>query len=196
MFRARRKWTSSTSWSSRLNRFVFWRGSELVSILNTLACIKSDKFGRWLMFHPSFFCRRKDLSVWRTLVAGGTAGIFNWLVAIPPDVLKSRLQIGEESSLIFGDLLQSSITLWMWYDLLINLTMHLVLLTAPEGKYPNGMRSVLAELMREEGIFALYKGVTPVLLRAFPANAVSLWSLSSEYPSHSVFSKMLNGWQW
>ena len=47
-------------------------------------------------------------------------------------------------------------------------------LTAPEGKYPKGMRSVFAEMMREEGIFALYKGVTPVLLRAFPANAVSI----------------------
>jgi solute carrier family 25 carnitine/acylcarnitine transporter 20/29 len=78
---------------------------------------------------------RMDLSAWRTLFAGGMAGIFNWLVAIPPDVLKSRLQ------------------------------------TAPEGTYPKGMRSVFAELMREEGIFALYKGVTPVMLRAFPANA-------------------------
>lgn len=78
---------------------------------------------------------RKELSAWRTLFAGGSAGIVNWLVAIPPDVLKSRLQ------------------------------------TAPHGKYPNGIRSVFAELMREEGLFALYKGVTPVMLRAFPANA-------------------------
>jgi len=46
---------------------------------------------------------------------------------------------------------------------------------APNGKYPNGIRSVLAELMHEEGLFALYKGVTPVMLRAFPANAVSTW---------------------
>jgi len=78
---------------------------------------------------------RKDLSVWRTLFAGGMAGVFNWLVAIPPDVLKSRLQ------------------------------------TAPEGTYPNGIRSVFREMLREEGVFALYKGVTPVMLRAFPANA-------------------------
>jgi len=34
------------------------------------------------------------LSAWRTLFAGGSAGIVNWLVAIPPDVLKSRLQTG------------------------------------------------------------------------------------------------------
>jgi solute carrier family 25 carnitine/acylcarnitine transporter 20/29 len=78
---------------------------------------------------------RSDLSVGRTLFAGGMAGIFNWMVAIPADVLKSRLQ------------------------------------TAPEGTYPKGIRSVFKQLMKEEGIFALYKGATPVFLRAFPANA-------------------------
>lgn len=76
-----------------------------------------------------------ELSVPRILFAGGMAGIFNWAVAIPPDVLKSRFQ------------------------------------TAPAGKYPNGFRDVLRELIREEGIRSLYKGFTPVMLRAFPANA-------------------------
>ncbi|KER21719.1 hypothetical protein T265_10025 [Opisthorchis viverrini] len=76
-----------------------------------------------------------ELSVGKTLFAGGMAGIFNWLVAIPPDVLKSRYQ------------------------------------SAPEGRYPNGIRSVFSELIAKEGFFALYRGVTPVLLRAFPANA-------------------------
>jgi len=78
---------------------------------------------------------RKDLSPLSTLFAGGMAGIFNWAVAIPPDVLKSRLQ------------------------------------TAAPGQYPNGIRSVFKELMANEGILALYKGFTPVMLRAFPANA-------------------------
>jgi len=78
---------------------------------------------------------RSDLSTWRTLFAGGMAGIFNWLVAIPPDVLKSRFQ------------------------------------TAPEGTYPKGIRDVFKKMMKEEGIFALYKGTAPVMLRAFPANA-------------------------
>ncbi|XP_047482671.1 mitochondrial carnitine/acylcarnitine carrier protein-like isoform X2 [Penaeus chinensis] len=76
-----------------------------------------------------------ELSPVRTLVAGGTAGMFNWLVAIGPDVLKSRLQ------------------------------------TAPEGKYPNGIRSVFVDIMRTEGPRALFKGVAPVMIRAFPANA-------------------------
>lgn len=39
--------------------------------------------------------RSSQLGVGRTLFAGGMAGIFNWLVAIPPDVLKSRYQSGE-----------------------------------------------------------------------------------------------------
>lgn len=95
---------------------------------------------------------RQNLSPLTTLFAGGMAGVFNWLVAIPPDVLKSRLQI------------------------------------APEGKYPKGMRDVMKELMRNEGIFALYKGVTPVMIRAFPANAAC-------FMGYELAMKFLN-WLW
>lgn len=42
---------------------------------------------------------------------------------------------------------------------------------APEGTYPRGVRDVFAKLMKEEGPTALYRGVVPVMLRAFPANA-------------------------
>uniref|UniRef100_A0A8C6K113 Uncharacterized protein n=1 Tax=Melopsittacus undulatus TaxID=13146 RepID=A0A8C6K113_MELUD len=76
-----------------------------------------------------------DLSAPRILFAGGLAGIFNWEVAIPPDMLTSHFQ------------------------------------TAPPGKYPNGFRDVLRELIREEGAASLYKGFTAVLIRAFPSNA-------------------------
>ncbi|CAG9816421.1 unnamed protein product [Phaedon cochleariae] len=74
-------------------------------------------------------------SILGTILAGGSAGIANWAIGMPPDVLKSRLQ------------------------------------TAPEGTYKNGIRDVFRDLMRNEGPLALYKGITPVLLRAFPANA-------------------------
>ncbi|CAL8402318.1 unnamed protein product [Arctogadus glacialis] len=76
-----------------------------------------------------------ELSIPSILFAGGMAGVFNWAVAIPADVLKSRYQ------------------------------------TAAEGMYPHGVRDVLRELIREEGIGSLYKGFTAVMLRAFPANA-------------------------
>jgi len=74
-----------------------------------------------------------------TLVAGGFAGMANWVPAIPVDTLKSRLQ------------------------------------TAPEGKYPHGIRSVAREIFANEGFIKgvriLYRGTVPVMVRAFPANA-------------------------
>ncbi|XP_034939770.1 congested-like trachea protein [Chelonus insularis] len=42
--------------------------------------------------------------------------------------------------------------------------------TAPEGTYKN-IGDVFKQLVREEGPRGLYKGVIPVMLRAFPANA-------------------------
>jgi len=83
----------------------------------------------WLQEVLSSDPDKKTLSPLATLMAGGTAGILNWLIAIPPDVLKSRLQ------------------------------------TAPEGKYPNGIRDVFRTLIKEEGVTALYRGAVPVLLR-------------------------------
>ncbi|KRZ80271.1 Protein dif-1 [Trichinella papuae] len=90
---------------------------------------------------------RGELSVSKTLLAGGVAGLANWAVALPQDVLKSRLQI------------------------------------APSGMYPNGMRDVARQLIREEGPLALYRGFTPVMLRAFPANADYI---NSRLQKHSV----------
>ena len=83
----------------------------------------------------------KKLSPGATLCAGGFAGIANWAVCIPADVVKSRLQ------------------------------------TAPEGMYPNGMRDVFREIIREEGAAALFKGFVPVMLRAFPANAACFFGV-------------------
>ena len=40
------------------------------------------------------FAKDSEKSPLKTMLAGGLAGIVNWIVAIPPDVLKSRLQTG------------------------------------------------------------------------------------------------------
>lgn len=74
------------------------------------------------------------LSPLKTVFAGGMAGIFNWIVALPIDVAKSRFQ------------------------------------TAAEGTYKS-LLDVYVELIKADGIRAFYKGFTPVILRAFPANA-------------------------
>lgn len=39
---------------------------------------------------------RTEIGIGRTIFAGGMAGIFNWIVALPPDVVKSRLQSATE----------------------------------------------------------------------------------------------------
>jgi len=76
-----------------------------------------------------------EVSVLATLTAGGLAGCANWIVAVPPDVLKSRFQ------------------------------------TSAPGRYPGGVRQILSELIKEEGITGIYKGLGPAMVRAFPANA-------------------------
>ncbi|KAJ1967701.1 hypothetical protein IWQ62_001696 [Dispira parvispora] len=43
--------------------------------------------------------------------------------------------------------------------------------SAPKGYYPRGIRDVAKHLIRKEGWTALYRGIAPVMLRAFPANA-------------------------
>jgi len=42
---------------------------------------------------------------------------------------------------------------------------------APDGHYPRGARDAWPELIKTEGIRGMYKGMVPVFIRAFPANA-------------------------
>ena len=79
-------------------------------------------------------CDVSSLSPAYILFAGGCGGVSNWLVSIPPDVIKSRLQ------------------------------------TAPEGTY-KGFVDCGTKLVKAEGMGALFKGVGPAMIRAFPANA-------------------------
>jgi len=111
-----------------------------------LATNLRDSLASFAYFTTYEYLKRKlrkegdtGIGVWKTLLAGGLAGMANWVPAIPVDTLKSRLQI------------------------------------APDGKYPNGIRSVAGEIFGEhglaKGIQVLYRGTGPVMVRAFPANA-------------------------
>lgn len=44
------------------------------------------------------------IGIVNTIIAGGLAGIANWVVGMPPDVLKSRLQSGVYYSSILLDI--------------------------------------------------------------------------------------------
>jgi len=124
------------------------------------------------------------LSLLATIVAGGFAGIANWLVGMPPDILKSRLQTGIYiyiyiffyliTRIFFFSkiLIDINIHIIMWYIIYVILTfLFIVYYIAPEGTYKKGVREVFIKLMKTEGPKALYKGIVPVMLRAFPANA-------------------------
>jgi len=85
-----------------------------------------------------------ELSLGTVIFAGGLAGMANWIVMMPLDVIKSRLQ------------------------------------TAPDGVY-SGWMDVARTLLKKEGPSALFKGIGPAMIRAFPANAATFlgveWSL-------------------
>ncbi|RKP08028.1 mitochondrial carrier domain-containing protein [Thamnocephalis sphaerospora] len=94
-------------------------------------------FGAYELFKKWFTPAGKsagDISPVAVFCAGGLAGMANWAIAIPADVLKSRQQ------------------------------------TAPAGTY-SGLTDVFVKLMRNEGPSALFRGLGPAMLRAFPANA-------------------------
>ncbi|KAH8409948.1 hypothetical protein KR009_001701 [Drosophila setifemur] len=76
-----------------------------------------------------------QISTSSTILSGGTAGVVFWTLAVPFDVLKSRLQ------------------------------------SAPEGTYRHGIRSVFRSLMATEGPKALFRGILPIVIRAFPSTA-------------------------
>ena len=64
-----------------------------------------------------------------------------------------------------------------------------VFIVAPDGQY-NGVRDVLRQILKTEGVGALYKGCVPVMLRAFPANACcflgyegAMWVMNQYLPN-------------
>lgn len=75
------------------------------------------------------------------------AGVAMWTIAIPPDVLKSRLQ------------------------------------SAPAGTY-SGLGDCLKKTLKADGPAALFKGLGPAMLRAFPANAATF--LGVEYSMRAM----------
>ncbi|XP_017778061.1 PREDICTED: protein dif-1-like [Nicrophorus vespilloides] len=88
-----------------------------------------------------------DMTVLKTILAGGIAGMANWFIGMPGDVIKSRIQTSSED-------------------------------TSPKA------RTILKELLATEGPTALFKGLIPVMVRAFPANAAAF--LGFEYSKRFV----------
>lgn len=108
-------------------------------------------FGLYEYLKRSLHKDGKKPSTLSILFAGGMAGIANWVVAIPFDVIKSRIQ-------------------------------------AQAGSGSSSMVAVGRQLIASEGVGALYKGVGPALLRAFPANAACFFGVEL---TRSIFDQMM-----
>ncbi|KAI8900436.1 mitochondrial carrier domain-containing protein [Globomyces pollinis-pini] len=106
----------------------------------TIATLARDAPGSAVYFLTYEYVRTlltpKDatISYGAVVFAGGMAGVSMWCIAIPPDVIKSRIQ------------------------------------ASPAGTY-KGFFDCGAKIITSEGPSALFKGLGPALLRAFPANA-------------------------
>lgn len=134
---------------------ALFRGYMATNLRDSLASMAYFSTYEYLKFNllPPDANRSTAATVALTLIAGGFAGIMNWVPAIPVDTLKSRLQ------------------------------------TAPPGQYTHGIRSVAREIYAQEGmrcIFTFYRGVGPVFLRAFPANAAC-------FLGYETAKKFMNG---
>lgn len=105
----------------------------------------------------------ENVSLSVTLFAGGMAGIAYWLVGMPADVLKSRLQTGKLNFIQYFFARSGNFVLYKF--------------SAPAGTYKHGIRSVFRELMAKDGPMALYRGITPIMIRAFPANAACFFGI-------------------
>ena len=107
----------------------------------TLATLARDMPGTmgWYGAYYGFknFAKREDgtYSKIGLLNAGGAAGLAMWIIGVPPDVIKTRIQ------------------------------------NAAPGQYPGGIKQVITELLKKEGVMGFYKGIAPALIRAYPANA-------------------------
>jgi solute carrier family 25 (mitochondrial carnitine/acylcarnitine transporter), member 20/29 len=121
-----------------------WQEGGFTSLFRgSMATLARDIPGSMAYFGTYEILKRNYLggSTFGILTAGGFAGIANWLVAIPADVVKSRLQASTNAS--------------------------------------HSALGIFKEMIKNEGIFSLFRGIGPVMLRAFPANAACFFGMET-----------------
>ncbi|KAJ7293428.1 hypothetical protein C8J57DRAFT_1041600 [Mycena rebaudengoi] len=94
-----------------------------------------------------------ELNLGAIILAGGTAGVAMWSLAIPPD---ARLSTNTDCfpDVFLGQVLKSRLQ------------------SAPTGTY-SGLIDCARKTIAQDGVSALWKGFGPAMGRAFPANAAT-----------------------
>lgn len=84
---------------------------------------------------------------WITMIAGAAAGTSLWIVVYPIDAVKSRIQAQSSSG------------------------------TGANFSPSSSFLHNVAEAIRRDGLFSLYRGLAPTLIRTVPASAVMFWTV-------------------
>ncbi len=130
-----------------------------------------------------------QLNLGAIIVAGGTAGVAMWAIAIPPDVRSQASQItliprnfllAADQSFPFFPLhppfhlviCHDHPIVLMQSSFFINQVLKSRLQSAPTGTY-SGILDCARKTIAADGIGALWKGFGPAMARAFPANAAT-----------------------
>ena len=127
-------------------------------------------FGVYEWLKRSLTPSGETLSPIAIISAGGFAGVANWLVSLPLDTIKSRIQaqVVAAAPAAGGSTPAATVA----------------------ARSPS-MLSVGAALVRAEGVSSLYRGLAPALMRAFPANAACF--LGMEASKKYVLDPLLGG---
>ncbi|KAG5345573.1 ORNT1 protein, partial [Acromyrmex charruanus] len=100
---------------------------------------------------------RDDIGWQKTMVAGAVGGTMLWLAIFPADVVKSRIQVCFQRTKK------------------MRLFLNFFLVTKCLGNQVQNLKTpaliVFKNITRQEGIGALYNGLTPTLIRTIPATA-------------------------
>ena len=99
---------------------------------------------------------KDDIGPFGTIVSGGVAGTTLWTTIFPADVIKSRQQVRPNPICYCFKKVLGTMICCTFFPLQVS--------GVSDPLFRAGM-----EIIRKEGVMALYNGLTPTLIRTFPA---------------------------
>lgn len=109
---------------------------------------------------------RDDIGWQKTMVAGAVGGAMLWLAIFPADVVKSRIQVCFQKH----EIVRAIIKIMKKTRLFLDISYNVFCLEQVQNLSTPAL-IVFKDIVRQEGIGALYNGLTPTLIRTVPATA-------------------------
>ena len=107
---------------------------------------------------------KDDLGPLGTIVSGGIAGLTLWTIIFPADVIKSRQQVNKRNLR-----LSNSLKIFISFSDTTLIPIFCLTLFKQVAGISAPLIKTAIDIYKREGILALYNGLTPTLIRTFPA---------------------------